>query len=701
MPKDTAHIDAFLAGSNLNDYQKAFCKDPQKNIRLLAPAGNGKTHSLLWRCVTQKRLAGEESQRFLIFTFTRAARDELLRRLVTEPAFAEIRDLVEIATLNAWGYRRLRSRLSNPRLLTDKKDIYWTMQNNLQGIWMNYPRIAAQLSNSKSRNAASRDLMEVMDLFKTFGYRHDRQETKQDFLNHTAWLDQSRIQKNFDAVLEKLRAHKIIDEDAVGEKMYEQVYKHFFQFWRKAVKALHASALITLEDQKYLTWIDIEKAVSEGKFSSGIHRVHHILVDEFQDINILDLELLRVVAASNKTSLCIVGDDDQAIYEWRGATPEFLIDPNEHIEENYSSHVLGVNYRSPKNIVDLSQKLIKHNKWRVPKDIKADRKDTAEIVVERCATVEESIEYVSETVQAFLEDKSIKKIALISRKKSQIIPYQIIFAAERIPFCAAEDLQIFLSGAFKDLLELVAYKTQADVPPPRGPEPIQVLLRLVDKVKKYPLSKADREALKYFLTIKRPRTVLQALDYLFEYTGKVKNISSESFYDAVLPFFEAETVADTIRALSDNFIGLQKDYGKSLDDIFYADPPFLYLAEYAERYEDDFDTFYEDIESAMSTLASVPSNDDQNVNNVWQERLHLMTALRAKGKEFDAVIILDCNDDIFPIKFADTVEKIEAERRLFYVAFTRAKKKIHLIVNNEMFGKPVRPSPFIGEMGLT
>lgn len=77
-----------------------------------------------------------------------------------------------------------------------------------------------------------------------------------------------------------------------------------------------------------------------------------------------------------------------------------------------------------------------------------------------------------------------------------------------------------------------------------------------------------------------------------------------------------------------------------------------------------------------------------------------MTALRAKGKEFDVVIILDCNKDIWPSKLALSEEQLEGERRLFYVAFTRAKQRILMLVNKSILGELVVPSPYLAEMGM-
>lgn len=699
-------VDDFLSKAPLNEFQKEFCKEPSRKVRLLAPAGNGKTHSLLWRCLTQMEMYREtESHRFLIFTFTKAAKDELLDRLNREPLFTELRNLVEISTLNSWGNRRVRLRLQSPKLITEKYELYYCMQNSLQPFWMKYSRVKAAMTSSKKKNSVAKDLMELMDAFKALGYRHDLHKKKEDFLAHSEWLVNSGMNASVFEVLEKLCKYEIIGNDYEYPKSFEEIFKNYFSFWRESTEWLYKSSTITLEDQKYWALIDVEKGVNEGRFTSGIHRYQHILVDEFQDINVLDLQLLKAIAKSNKTSLCIIGDDDQAIYEWRGATPEFLLTPDVHIEDDYQTHILGRNYRSPKNIVTLSQKLIRHNKNRVDKKIEAHLKNDADIIVEQTATLEDSIYFVTDIVKDLLKDKDINKIALIGRKRSQIIPYQIVFASEDIPFCAAEDLQIFLSKAFNDLQELITLKTQADTPLPRGPEPIQALLKFCNKVPKFSLKKEHYTKLKSYLTLKRPRTISQALDYLYEYTGPLMYENKDgkysvSFYEAIKEFLDAETVSEAIQAASEHFKGLQKDYGKSLDDIFYLDPPFLYLSEFAERYGDNYDQFYEDVENAIATLAQTPSDDDNNPEHVWQRRLHLMTALRAKGKEYDAVIILDCNQNIFPSKFADTEEKLEAERRLFYVAFTRAKKKVVFVVNERMFGQIVRPTQFLTEMGL-
>jgi DNA helicase-2/ATP-dependent DNA helicase PcrA len=321
----------------------------------------------------------------------------------------------------------------------------------------------------------------------------------------------------------------------------------------------------------------------------------------------------------------------------------------------------------------------------------------------RNANLEATVDYVAKRVKAMLAGSDVKNIALISRKRSQIIPYQIVFAADDIPFYAAEDLHVLLSSAFEQLKELLVLKARIDQSPPFGPDPVEGLLKLCDAVKHYPLNKIDRANLKKYLTTSRPRTLRAALELLYAYDGTIKRQASDRFYVPIKAFFSARGVADSIRAISEHFEGLQQDYGKSLDDIYFADPPFFYLSEYAERYGEDFGAFYEDVEKAVATLAKIPPEDDSTdeIDDSWKRQLHLMTALRAKGKEFDAVIILDCNNGIWPSKLATTEEQLEAERRLFYVAITRARKHLLIIVDDEMLGESVTPSPYIHEMGLS
>lgn len=690
----------------LDEFQLPFCQDPRRALRLLAPAGSGKTHSLLLRCLHQWNQAEKPKPRFLLFTFTRAARDELRDRLKHEPDLAPIAGSVEVATLNAWGFRRLKSKSHNLRLISSSQDIYFAVNNILQPVWSKHKRIEKLLKETKARARAAKVIMEVMDGFKSLGFRHDQHHKINEFVQHLAWLKKAGLGSYFSNLLQKLADIEIIDPTSPNLTL--DLEKHFLKFWHEATKLMRQMAVITLEDQKYWTWLDLEESLADGKYTTGMHRFDHVLVDEFQDVNCLDLRLLQAIAGVNKAELTVVGDDDQAIYEWRGASPEFILKPDDYVGSGFATHILSRNYRSPRNIVLLSQQLIRHNKRRVDKEIVPNSKVDADVEVLGMSSLAETIDFVVAEVRAMLADPEIKKVAIIGRKRGQIIPYQIVFASHNIPFYAAEDLQVFLSKAFGEMKDVLGIKARAGAGPIPGFDPIQDLLKLCDMVKRFPLSKTDRAGVLRHLQAERPRTLPACVTCLRGYTGSLKGSNqdgrmAESFADAVQELLAAGTVADAIRALSNHFDGLQKDYGKSTEDIFYTDPPFLHLSEFAERYGNDYNAFYEDIEAAVATLARVPDDDDtqqQQATPEWKLPLHLMTALRAKGKEFDAVILLDVNQDIWPSKLAETEDQLEQERRVFYVAMTRARKRLLMLVNDSMLGRPALPSPYLTEMEL-
>ncbi len=697
-----------LANSYLDASQKTFCSKTVKSIRLLAPAGSGKTHSLLWRCLNHTLIAKDQSPKFLLFTFTRAARDELKDRLKNDETFAALRPFTEITTLNSWGFRRVKARKHSLRMCATRKDRYICMNNTLQPIWQKYPAIKAVITSSKTGPRATRAIMDLMDLLKGMGFRHDKHSRIDAFSNHVKWLESNGLKGHVEGFFKVLDDLEIIDIRSKKKTPTDQAAENFMGFWAKACARMFETSTITLEDQKYWAFIDLDQSLSDRKFTTGMHRINHILVDEFQDINVLDLNLLKTIAALNKCELTVAGDDDQAIYEWRGATPEFILNPDVHVGNGYQTCLLEINYRSPANIVEHSQSLIKHNKRRVPKKISAYSSNEAEILVLKMDTLSDSVEYVLNSVKKMLESPRFDRVAIIGRKRSQIIPYQIVFASQNIPFYAAEDLQLFLSEAFEELKNILAIKARATMSPPMiGIDVVEDLLKLCDKIKRFPIKKSDREALRSFLVKQRPRNLRDAIESFYGYRGPLKgeNANGEmtvNFFEALNVLLKARTVSQSIESISLNFDGLQKDYGKSLDDIFYTDPPFLYLSDYAQRYGDDFNGFYYDIEKAIDTLAKIPPEYEEDIDPEpsWKLPLHLMTALRAKGKEFDAVIILDCNDKIWPSKLAITPEQLEQERRVFYVAFTRAKKKLILLVNDSMLGEVAFPSPYIQELGL-
>ena len=548
--------------------------------------------------------------------------------------------------------------------------------------------------------------MQLIDAFKALGFDHLRHSSFDEFEDHWTSLQRHGLQWRVAELIGQLARFNVIGEEIEFEDqecIQHAVFDSFFRFWLEATRHLASNESYTLEDQKYFAYLHEKESVAKGSFLSGAAGVDHVLVDEFQDINPLDLALVSTVVRRRRATLTIAGDDDQAIFEWRGATPNYILDPDRFfdLEPSFATYTLGVNYRSPENIVKHSQMLIGLNKRRVEKHTSAFSTDLAAIDEFKVDSLSESLDYVLHLVKSSIErGASPAQIAIIGRKRSQLIPYQVFFASNEITFCAAEDLHLFLSKAFDRLLRLLTIKEVAERSM-RLNEVAKSLMFLCNNVPRWGLKDKTRLELRTFFNQRRPRTLNAGIDCLYDYGGGLgsKNQGGETgpkMAEAILAYVQAESVSDSLYALSAHFNGLQRDFGKAEEDIFYVDPPFEQLAEYARSYGSDYEGFVGDIELAQTTLVKVPpANEDDDAEDISKYPLHLMTALRAKGKEFNCVVLIDVQDGVWPSSYADTEAKLEAERRVFYVAFTRARQQVTMLLRK---GEP--SSPYIEELGL-
>jgi len=695
----TAVLPAMATRTRPDASQRAFCEAPEGHIRLLAPAGCGKTQCLLLRSKHLIDHAPGRPPRIRIVTFTRAARDELKARL------GPLKGQVDVTTLNAWGFRRIRDASLSPRLITTKADYHFAMLNQLQSVWQlqKHKHIRDAITASAwSKATAPRLLMDMIDALKSLGFDHKRHKDEEAFLDHWMILETQQLQWMMLEQAQQLARYGVLDEkhlsgpDGISDAGKKQMYNRFYKFWRKATEHLAREATFTIEDQKYHAFQDEQSHVDKGNYLKGAARHEHILVDEFQDINPLDIALIKAMVERNKAYLTISGDDDQAIFEWRGATPKYIISPKEFFGYEFREYFLETNYRSPANVVKHSQKLIRHNRRRVKKDVKAFSNKQAKIDLQEVSDVTEALSFVRKLVEdAIAKGESPSRVAIISRKRAQIIPYQVYFASKDIHFSAVEDLQVFLTKAFNQLLDFLEVKSY-EVPKTRV---IETVLKLCNLVKRYPLNKAESDKLKRYFGADRPGSMEEAIDSLSCYRGKLKGSeeTSAAMAEALRAFLDEDSVSGTLEVLAKEFAGLQYDFGKAEDSVFYTDPPFFYLARYASRYGSDFKTFIEDIDKAKDTLVHVqPFDEDADNEPLAAKPVHLMTALRSKGKEFDVVVLLDVEDEIWPNKNAKTEAQLEGERRIFYVAFTRARERIVILVDGQR-----DRSPYISELALT
>lgn len=656
----------------LTKVQSDFVNSESKFIRLLAPAGCGKTMSMLEKAKTL--FCKNSNERINIFTYTKNAADDIKNRLGAE-------DIINVSTLNSWGDNYIKSRgiLRNANLIDDKNKRKWLFENSMQLVLRNHEVFQKLFSNKRISAKHSENTLDLIDSFKELGFVHTK--FSKDFeYNSSVYMDQFKLIENrglsrfYSLIVDKicdLAQVKYVGADAQYKK-HIWIIKNWIPFWCDCCDHMFNTGTYTYNDQKYLSCLELERALTEKKKWSGSARINYIFVDEFQDASLLDINLIYNLQKINDCGLILIGDDDQAIFEFRGATPYFILNPEEIFCQKFETFVLDINFRSPKNIVEKSQKLISYNKNREDKKVIANDNYNADIRLCQYDTQEEMIENVMEDIK-----NATGSVAILSRLKTDLLPYQIMMTKENIRYSVVDDLAFFYTQAAKVLTDLMEIKANNNIV-----KSDQWANAIAAFSKTTVWETAKREMNYAFLiggaSIDNLSDVLTKLSGEKKFAGLLTLDFISGFSTAMDKFLQTRTVQEALSVLLNKFPGLQQNYYKArdLDDLYYKDPPLASLLSFASKWGTDFNGFINDFDRAIAYISATARNatvDDADYN------IKVSTALRVKGEQFDKVIVLNVDNGIWPQKKSmNTEEEIEAERRLFYVAVTRAKKELHL-----------------------
>ena len=678
-------IISMLTEAHLNKEQRAFCRlSMNKNIRLLAPAGAGKTFSILWRCKAlvdsyqfnkdEFNAKGIPAPKFLIVAFTRTARHELETRIENTAEFHDLNATVR--TLNAWGWEQIR--IKSKELAVNRSQKVAIITHDLNSVCNKYPLINAAIETKNKRTANAAILMDTMDAYKSLGFTHKMKVSQ--YRAHKKYLKEIGLDEIHTEYLIEL--NKIIP--AGTKASAEDLETEFFKFFKEAVPAVKANNRFTLEDQKYWTRINFEEQTELKHYPSGVARYTHIIVDEFQDVNPLDMALIKAACLyhghGKPLPLCIVGDDDQAIFGWRGTTPKYILDPEKYFGVKFETCVLQTVYRSPKEIVELSNKLLSYNKQRVPKEIKSLAKGKATI---KLIDDKQSVSTIDATMKLThkLLEKGCKNVALISRRQISLFPYQVLFSAENTPYHVAVDLDIFEGEATQSLVEIMRIIYRAKIND--CDDPVEAILTIADKIDRFKISSQEKEKIASYLEDNNTGSFNDVLEALNNYPRPIKSMEPNEVYILIRKMVDSKSVSDFMGIAIEELRGLDKDYLKAEDDLHYKSPQFFRLADLSQKYGNDYRRFIIDIEKAKKAGERSRRRDSDDSSQGYKERtntqIHLLTATRAKGLEFDAVIILDADDNEWPNRLSGDIEE---ERRLFHVAMSRAKKYLYFVTDS-------------------
>ena len=450
----------------------------------------------------------------------------------------------------------------------------------------------------------------------------------------------------------------------------EEVFRKIYEGYEERKKR---ARLIDFDDMLVYTW----ELLSQRKdiLSAWQKKYQYILVDEFQDINRLQYDILRLLAEP-ENNLFIVGDDDQSIYRFRGARPEIMLNFRKDYPQS-GQVLLNDNFRSTTQIVEAAGRVIARNKTRFPKNIIARGGDGALVQSLEFPDQQQECAYILREIQNWqARGGSLRQVAVIYRTNTQprvviqkLMEYNLPFRVrDQVPnlfqHWIARDLFCYMrlamgSGLRKDLLPVLNRPKRYLSRECLNDERIswEYMLNFY-KDKRYVCDRIER--LQYdlkmmsrmgpFAAINYIRHVIGYEEYLKEYAG-----------------FRRMNVEDLLEVLSD----LQE----SAREYHTYEEWFIYIEKYTEE---------------MEQL----KKRQQEV----KDGVHLTTMHSSKGLEYEKVFILDAAEGITPYKKAVLEADLEEERRMFYVAMTRAKKELTICWTKKVGSHEKKPSRFLEEM---
>ena len=436
---------------------------------------------------------------------------------------------------------------------------------------------------------------------------------------------------------------------------------------------LEARGKLDFEDMLSLTYellserSDILKAVQ--------NRYRYILVDEFQDINFLQYNIIKLMAGE-KQNITVVGDDDQSIYRFRGARPEIMLG-FERDFRNVKKVFLDINFRSSTQIVNASTKLIAFNSKRFPKNFKAKNGDGAPVSLIEFKNPFLEVNSIIKDIKDYIKSgQDINSIAVLYR--TNLSPRLLIERLMRnnIPFTIRDAIpNLFDHWVAKDIISYI--KLAINIGDKSD------LLRISNKPNRYisrdslSSSRANIETLFDYYDDKS--YMIKRIVELREHLRTIKNLKPATalrYIRNVVGYDEyIEEYCDMNGVESDDCYSILGDLENSAAEYNTFNDWFVHMDEYKDE------------------LIEARKKSNENDKGV-----RLMTFHSSKGLEFDIVYIIDVNEGSVPYKKAKGVDEIEEERRMFYVAMTRARKKLFICYCVENFGKSIGKSDFVIEL---
>lgn len=632
-----SQIDKIL--ENLNAQQIQAVTTTEGYVRVIAGAGSGKTKALTARYAYLVEALGMNAANILCVTFTNKAANEMRNRV--RRLVGDENDLGYITTYHGFCVKVLR------------EDI-----NKIQ-----YPKQFV-IMDVEDQKTILRDVYEELGL-------NSKDYTHKEAIKHIERLKDSTnyidyIAKEKDSIAGSdgfLKNSKLL-LDQVFIKYIEKQQRNF---------ALDFNDLINFTVCIFNRYKDV--------LNKWQQRLYYIQVDETQDSSPKQFYLVDILSQIHR-NLFVVGDPDQTIYEWRGAKPELLVDFDKNYP-NTQTVIMNQNYRSTPNILNLGNYIIKNNKIRIDKDMFTANPNGVDVVHYHAKSdFDEGLFVVSE-IQKTVNEKQLKysDFAILYRANhiSRMIEQALI--KEQIPYSIWGGIRFFERREIKDVLSY---------------------LRLI----------VFGDDLSFLRIINTPSRKLGKV-----WINEVKHLAEQnntSLFEAIAgnPFNRQSAVS---------FVSLINEYRKRKGEVLVSDlvKEILDKTGLTEMYRSDGDEDrLENIKELQNSIIALENDDleklsledylqeialytDMDADDKKTDRVKLMTIHTAKGLEFPYVFLCGFNDGVLPSYMSMKERRLEEERRLTYVAITRAEKAFYMTESegyNFQTGMNKYPSRFLWEI---
>jgi len=382
----------------------------------------------------------------------------------------------------------------------------------------------------------------------------------------------------------------------------------------------------------------------------------YILIDEYQDTNEAQYILTKMISAKYK-NICVVGDPDQSIYAFRGSNYRNILN-FEKDYKNAKTIMLEKNYRSTKNILTVANDVIKNNTSRKDKKLWTDNEEGEKIHYHRSENEKDEAFYVMTQIKELMKKSPLKEIAVLYRTNAQSRNMEEALLRENIPYKVVGSFYFYKRKEIKDLIAYlnVIYNQDDDINllriinvPKRGIG-LKTIENLISKANDenksiYQIINSGKELefkkiIDELIELKDSSSLTELVDYVLEKTGMKNDLVTEKTLDAEVRLENLEEF-------------------KSITKNFEEKNGIISLEEFLQE-------------------ISLVSDIEEHKNNT--EVVTLMTVHSAKGLEFDNIFIIGLEEGIFPhVNSFQETASLEEERRLCYVAITRARKKLWLI----------------------